>query len=601
MHPIWERLGKEIVIFDGPTGTMLSSADPETLVLSETGRGRLRALYRQYLDAGAEVITTDTFAANAMAIPDAAVRAEIVHLAVGLARECAGSAASVAASVGPLDLIGEISPAEIERIYGDQVGVLVREKPDLLLLETFAAPREARPAIDAAGSSGVPFIFSLNANRFASRAARNQAVTLANYAVDAGARAIGLNCAAPFLVTDTLEVLLREIDVPLLVYPNAGTPAVNRGQVRYNLPLDALAAEVEYWYNSGVAAFGGCCGTTPEHIALLAKRWRGRPVLPRRSDGAGVAPVPAIMPEIPANPLREAVRSRTKRIAVELRFPADSDPAPALALARELAADERVFFTVPDCPTGNPGCDPLAAAALIRQAAGAAAEVVIHQAASNANLSKLYANMFGAWELGVHGILAVSGDPPALGPFNRLSHRTTDVSDAGAMLKMLTLLGEGWLLNDQALKRAQPFVRACAYGPGHNPESAAQWLQRKIAAGAEAVFTQPIFGLDQLEELERRIAFVDGKTTALFVGIMPLGSVKTAQRLRRGLIPGVTVPDGIVTTLEAAGPDHAVAAGMEHACELARIILEHGHNLYIIPPFLKDKYRLTAGLIRSLA
>ena len=596
-----EQLGKSLMIFDGPLGSMLArpgGALPELLTLESAGVRALQELYRTYLDCGAEVLTTDTFAASRHHLEKCGAADQLVQInrrAVEITREVAAGRAAVAASVGPLDCPARISEAELRAIYDEQIEAHRGAAPDLLLLETFAAPREAAAAIAAAAASGIPFAFSLNGSRFGQRASRPLALKLARTAAAAGACLVGVNCAAPYLVSELAALLLEQLTLPVLVSPNAGVPELRRGRISYHLNTSALLAEAENWYRAGVAAIGCCCGMKPEQLRELSAGFRGRPVLPRATVTAPPAtPIPVNAPEIPENPLRERLRGELPLLALELRFPPLGDRRETLELASELSSDPGVIFTIPDCPTGNPGCDPLAAAALLLRQGEL--PVMIHQAAGNANLGKAYGQLFGAWELGARGVLAVSGDSPSLGPFGRLSSRVGDIANAVELLKLLTQLGQGTLVNEQPLKRALPFVRGCAYSPGRNPAGAAEWLRQKLEAGAEAVFTQPIFTVEQLEELLRVLAFLQETPVKLFVGVLPLTSRQQAQRLAEGMIPGVALPPEALARM--SGPDPA-AAGLELAGELVRAIRAAGQQLYLVPPFARNKFDMVRQLYRA--
>ncbi len=595
-----EKLGKSLLFFDGPLGSMVSVRHsgvlPELLVLDPEGVAELEALYRTYLDCGVDIVTADTFAANRQHLERVGhLRsvAEINRRAVDIARNAVGGRAFVAASVGPLDAPGSMAEAELEAIYAEQMDSLAEVQPDLLHLETFSAPREAAAALRAAARTGIPFSFSLNGMRFSRQPSRPAALRMANVAAEQGACMVGVNCAAPFLVGELAALLLENIPLPIVASPNAGAPELHRGRITYRLNTAALLAEAEQWHRSGIAAIGGCCGIVPEQLRALSTAFRGRPVAPRTVVSAPPSIVSA-PPEIPENDLRTLLRSGRRLMALELRFPPQGNYAETLALAGELGSDPGVLFTVPDCPTGNPGCDPLAAAALLRK--HCASPIVLHQAAGNANLGKVYGQLFGAWELGARGVLAISGDSPTLGPFGRLTSRVGDLANSLELLRLLHLLGSGYLLNEQPLKKALPFVSACAFSPGGNPEGAANWLRQKVAAGAEAVFTQPIFTVGQLKEHCKTLDWLREARVALFVGVLPLSSAAQARRLGDGMIPGLVVPE---EAMERMAAEDTPEAGLKLAAELLEAIAGAGHHAYLVPPFSRDKSEAVRILHRA--
>jgi 5,10-methylenetetrahydrofolate reductase len=191
-------------------------------------------------------------------------------------------------------------------------------------------------------------------------------------------------------------------------------------------------------------------------------------------------------------------------------------------------------------------------------------------------------------------VLAISGDSPMLGPFGRLSSRVGDLANSADLLRLLERLGRGEMLNDQQLPEAMPFVRACAFAPGNNPAASRQWLERKAEAGAEWVFTQPIFSLQQLAELRQLVP----KELKLFAGVLPLTGVKQARNLRNGLIPGVRIDDEIIEALESSVDPEATSLAM--ATSLAREILSGGDRLYLILPFSVRKFEIAGALLSEL-
>ncbi|MGE4563983.1 MAG: homocysteine S-methyltransferase family protein [Victivallaceae bacterium] len=585
-------IGSQVLLGPGPIGTMLShcTACVETLNPTPAGRETLQKLYREYLALGADFITTNTFAANRHALEQAGLGDAFREINLGAVEAAAALDVPVLASLGPADLRGAAEQGELEAIYAEEAELLAETgKISGFLLETFSAGREAAAALTAVNKTGLPFIFSLNANRFFPRHSHATALRLLENALEAGATAVGCNCGAPFQITALLQLFAENFEgAKFYVAPNAGTPELTRGVLHYNLPDAVLQIEAEKWLNFGVSVISGCCGMEPAQMQLLAERCRGREIKSYRRNVRTAPPAAVAAPEIPVNPLR----TDPPRIALELRFPAGGDYRKIFAEVETLRRQHRMLFTIPDCPTGNPGCDPMAAAALLKQRFDN--PVMLHMSCGNRNLCKVYADLFGARSLGVEAVLAISGDSPMLGPFGRLSSRVGDLANSADLLRLLERLGRGEMLNDQQLPEAMPFVRACAFAPGNNPAASRQWLERKAEAGAEWVFTQPIFSLPQLAELRQLVP----KELKLFAGVLPLTGAKQARNLRNGLIPGVRIDDETIDALETSADPEATSLAM--ATSLAREILAGGDRLYLILPFSGRKFQIAGALLSAL-
>jgi methionine synthase I (cobalamin-dependent)/5,10-methylenetetrahydrofolate reductase len=589
-------LARGIVIGDGAMGTeLLRRIDspmpcPEALVLEEAGRRRVAEVHRDYVAAGAQLLETDTFAANprmldAFGLADRTE--EINRAAVALCRAEAGPDRWVAGSVGPLDW-GSVqgnSDSACRAIFARQMDAQAEAGVDLFILETFSSIREARAALAQACSYGRPVCFCMGGQGFTRAGGRRRIHEMAAMAGEFDLAAVGLNCLIPYDISELLPLLRAGTDLPLMALPNGGSPGVERGVVVYDLPTGQLLTEVRHWLDHGVALVGGCCGTTPKHIKALADECAGRvPVPPLRSVStvkvaisAPMAPKPA-----PPNPLREALARPGFVVAVEMR--AELNPSLSATLDQAVAlAGHVTFFDVPDNPGGNLGRDSVVAAALIRNRTGIPG--MAHKAATQSNLIQLYSQMVGAWDLGVSGILAVTGDPPSVGPFDRLASRVTDLKSSVDFLEALTLLRRGELLNGQTIREAMDFVAGCAFAPGLNLAGQTRWLERKLAAGAELVFSQPIFTREDFLKASEAFRSVAAPGIRFLPGLFPLAGRRQVSFLRSGKIPGIMVPDAVAERFERYEKvEDQAQCGLDLALELAQDFLG-GDGIYLVLPF----------------
>jgi len=255
------------------------------------------------------------------------------------------------------------------------------------------------------------------------------------------------------------------------------------------------------------------------------------------------------------------------------------------------------FFDVPDNPGANPGRDCLVCAYLLQQRFGI--PVIIHKSATQTNSLQLHSYLLGASEMGIRGVLAVTGDPPHVGPFDRWASRVSDVKSSVELLRLLALLRAGELLNGQPLPEPVDFAAGCAYAPMMNLAGQTQWLRRKIEAGAEYVFTQPIY---RMEDFEQMTEATSDLKVPIFVGVLPLTSVRQLAYLRSGKIPGILVPDSIASQIERyEKPESQASAGMELAERFIDDLTGRADGIYLIMPFHKDGFSLTERLVKRIA
>ena len=629
-------------MLDGALGTQLQAlsgkniAVPEVLNLDAEGRRLVAQVHSDYIAAGAQIIETNTFAANFPRLERIGLGNELEKInkaAVALARQTAAGRALVAGSVGPLDLgisVGESERPLYARCFQEQMDILKSSGVDLLILETFSSPSEARLALEAARMTGLPVFFAIGGQSISRPYARKAVLEMIALAGDFKVDAFGVNCLSPYDLGQVLDIVAANTSIPLLAYPNAGTPSIERGVVKYDLPLDTLMQEARKWFRKGVAVFGGCCGTNPEHIRALAAEFKnkkpcirpskevsaGRAGLPvRPSSTGGTMPMawqarlfttpgawsrPTAVKDIAAshvNLVREKINSgRRPLVAIEIK-PALSKPLQATVdSVQELASGGVDFFSVPDNPAANPARDCMACAALLQQKYRVPA--IIHKTATQSNALHISSYLIGAHDLGIRGVLAVTGDPPGAGAFDRIATRVNDVRNSIELLRLISLLREGVLVNGQSLPFPVDFSAGCAFAHGDKLQSQVAWLEKKADAGAEFVFTQPVFCREDFERVAEALGRFSLKK---FIGILPVVSARQAEFIRSGKIPGMTLPAGFLETISAyKDVADQTKAGMELTLALAGEIAKNAEGIYIIMPFHKNSAALTVELFKSL-
>lgn len=608
-------LDKNISIGDGAIGTQLQKlsgkaiALPESLNLNDSGLDLIRRVHEEYIRAGAQIIETNTFAANFPRLDRFGLGNECERInaeAVEIARKASGEKVLVAGSVGPLDLglaAGEDEKHVPEGYFCSQINALKNGGVDLLMLETFSSPFEARLALSAAERTGLPVFFLIGGQTIARPYARKAVLEMIALANEFKATAFGINCVNPYDLSLVLNIVVENTKLPLLAYPNAGTPVVERGMVKYDLPESILVEEAKKWFAKGVVVFGGCCGTGPEHIRALSKEFRDSRPVTRPTDELIAETITIIRREekpeesvSEINPIRAKLNSgKRPLIAVEVKPALSRSLNATVESVKELAECGVDFFDVPDNPAANPARDCMACAFLLQQQYKI--PVIIHKTATQTNALHVSSYLLGAYDTGIRGVLAVSGDPPSAGAFDRIATRVNDLRNSIELLRLIGMLRFSSLINGQSLPYPVDFAAGCAFAHGNNLQNQLSWLAKKAEAGAEFVFTQPVFSG---EDYRRVSEALEKFALKKFIGVFPLLSERQARAIQSGKIPGITVPQTLVEEIARyPKPDDQLKAGMEQAIALISEISSKAGGIYLIMPFHKNAVILTAELVRA--
>ncbi len=479
------------------------------------------------------------------------------------------------------------------RFYREQCAHLAGA--DALLLETFEDLREARAALEAAAGTGLPIVFQVG-NTGGGPRKWERIDALLSEAHRAGAAAVGTNCRHPDDIVPVASYIAAHTNLPVTASPNAGHPRIERGLVTYEFTPDELADVGARLAAVGVAVVGGCCGTTPEHVRRLAQALGGRPVVPRQRIEA---PAPSVsrVPEaegVRPNPVRDLIRSSRFVISVEIRADRMRPVEAIVKGASEIAEAGADMFDVPDNPGATVGRDAMVTAARLQETL--ALPAIAHTSVTQANLMKLHSLLIGSWDLGLRGLLAITGDAPSMGHLGNLAHRVGDLRSSVELLRLIGRLREGTIINGEEVADPPDFCAGCAVGQGTPAQ--VRWLEKKVDAGAEFIFSQPVFTLDDYQRLRDAVAELPIR---FFPGLMPLVSRRNAEFLAGGRIPGIIVPDEIVAAFaQYSSAEDQRRFGLEQAAQLAVDIARDARGLYLIMPFGKRCYAETAGIVRAV-
>lgn len=633
------RLRRRPLLLDGAMGTLLYSRGiPQRQCLDELVLTRpelVSTIHREYIEAGADVIETNTFGANRFRLAEFGLEklaGRLNRKAAQLAREAretSGREVLIGGSIGPLGPTGRMPsrphPGIARAAFREQIEGLLEGGADILILETFdrletilLAIEEARRACD------LPVIAQMT---FGEDMALNDGSTPESAAIaliEAGVDAVGVNCGAGPLVC--LEALVRtgppSATVARSIAPNAGLPQRIEGQFIYSAGPAYFGDMVPQMLAAGARIIGGCCGTTPQHTAamraaidaLAADVHGARAVVaPPPGDGdpgaadvqdAAAAAAPRtprieITSEVDATPpsgLARKLADGSFVIAVEIDPPRSIRIERTIEAARLLQEAGVDFVNVSDSATGRVRMGAMAVAFGIRNQLDL--ECLVHLTTRDRNLMALEAELLGAHALGLRNILALTGDPPRVA--DRPAATAVWDVDAIGLIEIINRLNKGE--DGAGLSIGQPagFTIACALD-STAADSDIEWarLERKLAAGAHVIMTQPLFSEQQVESMldrARRVFGQGGFPVPVLLGVLPLHSARHAEFLQNE-VPGITIPDEQRAAMQAAG-ERGAEVGLEMSLNLLAQSESHVTGTYIMPSF--GRYELAAELVRRL-
>jgi methionine synthase / methylenetetrahydrofolate reductase(NADPH) len=617
------RLAERPLLADGGMGTLLYSRGiPQQACLEELVVRRpdlVGAAHREYLVAGAELIETLTFGANRLRLASAGLEISVGLLnrrAATLAREArdvAGREALVGGSIGPLESAGRGTGRHPETAsrdaFREQLDGLLEGGIDVVVLETFVDLDELLIAIEVArNASDLPIIASLTFGEDLTLPNGTRPEVAARVVAAAGADVVGVNCGAgPQGCIDALEQMAAVLAgrTASSVMPNAGLPQRLADRFVYAAAPEYLAAMTARMLGAGARIVGGCCGTTPAHIAAMRATLEIAQPAPaaevRRAIATSVREVtdaarPAATSELPPTHLAAALARGQFAISVEIDPPRSIRIERTIEAARLLRDAGVDLVNVSDSAMARVRMSALAVAFGIQHDLDV--ECLVHTTTRDRNLMALESELLGAHALGVRNILALTGDPPRIGDYPTGSG-VWDVDSIG-LIEILARLNRGEDGAGSAIGQAAGFTIACALDPTA-ADSATEWdrLERKLAAGAHLVMTQPVYSREQVEvmlaEARRRFG-PRGFPVPVLLGVLPLVSARHADFLHNE-VPGITIPDEARAAMHAAG-ERGSDLGIEMANGLLSDVEDEVDGTYIMPSF--GRYEQCAELVRRI-
>ena len=591
-----ERLSRGLLLCDGATGTQLYAHGLTAALLEPANVEQpdiVKGVHLAYLRAGAELIETNTFGANAakLGMHGMASRVEELNRAgVALAKEAArlhGQNVWVAGSMGPLPPdstgAGLFSPASARNVFAEQASALSDAGADLILLETFTSLAQLRLAIDAVRSvSELPVIAQMTFTGDGLTSSGDAPEDVVAALNDAGLLAFGANCSiGPDLLLSVVERMAGSADVPLIVQPNAGLPAYVGGRLEYAASPEYFAETAREIARAGAAAVGGCCGTTPEHIAAVRDAVRGvlQSSARRTATPAAAPPQRVEAPATRPTGLAERIERGEFVVTVELSPPRGFDVSGTLDKLRGVVGSVSAV-NVADSPRAQGRMSALATGSLVQSRLGV--EAVMHMAIRHRNLLALHSDLLGAHAMGLRNVFTVMGDIPLTGDYPY----ATAVSDvtASGLIRLMAGFNEGVDANGREI--GQPtsfFIGAALNFNAPDLDTELRVLERKVKAGAHFLLTQPVYAA---EHVERVWSLLGGFPLPVIMGVLPLRNARHARFLQNE-VPGIVVPEDVMQRIDLA--EYRGDAGGKEGIALSRELLTalSGRiaGAYFMPPF----------------
>jgi len=598
------------MVGDGAMGTLLYhrgvALDRNFEHLNLVRPELVSGVHADYRAAGAQVLETNSFAANHTRLAAIGLESKVrtINLAAArLARQAASGDCFVAGAVGPLvqprGQEAELTAEEKRQAFAEQMEALAEGGVDFFLLETFSCLSDLQTALGIGLRLGLPVIAQM---AFLEGGLTRDGVAVEEAGrtlIAAGAAAVGANCGTgPREVLSAMRRLRAVTDAPLSAFANSGFPEYREGRYLYLGTPEYFAAQGLEMVRAGAALVGGCCGTTPEHIRALAERLSGEKPLALRISRAAppepATPAPAARPAKAAAGFLDGWGKRPV-VTVELAPPKGLDCSRILEQAKRLRDAGVDAISLSENPLARIRMGNIALGHRIQQQTGA--EVIVHVTCRDRNLIGLHSEMMGAHCLGIRNILAVTGDPVSVGGEAGASS-VFDLNSLG-LLQLLSGLNQGKSMMGADLGAASGFTLGAAFNPNlARMDGQLTRLEKKIAAGARFVQTQPVYDLAKMTEMLERTAPLK---IPVLVGLLPLVSERNAEFLHNE-VPGISLPDAVRARMRGKSGEAGLQEGLAITFELIEAARDLAGGFYLMPPFGKVELAIELlGRIRGKA
>lgn len=597
-----DELQKRILIGDGAMGTLLYSNGIDNCYeeLNITHPDRIETIHSAYLEAGADILQSNTYGANYYKLKRYGLEEEVSTInrkGIAIARKAANGKAFVFGTIGASRSFrkSDLDLDEIKRCFREQLYSQLIENPDGLILETYYDLEELEMVLKIArNETDLPIIanVSLHETSYLQEGIHLNEALLRLEAL--GADAVGVNChLGPHHMIRSLEEVPLPKKVFLSVYPNASSlPEYVDGRFVYEAVPDYFGYSAVNLRNQGARIIGGCCGTTPNHIAAVKKALGNiAPIKEKKIIKRKVEVIEAAVKETKKGLYEKAKLERT--ILVELDPPKKLGIKEFMKGAKALHKAGVDSITLADNSLASPRISNVALGTILKKEIGS--EPLMHITCRDRNMIGLQSHLMGLQTLGLNEVLVVTGDPSKIGDFPG----ATSVYDLSSfdLISLVKQFNEGLSYSGKSLGKRTNFKIAAAFNPNiRHLHKAVERMEKKIACGAQSFLTQPVFSTSQIEDVYEATKHLD---TPIFMGIMPLTSTRNAEFIHNE-VPGIKLPDTVRKAMASAGNDpiKARAEGIAIAKELVDAAAERFKGIYLITPFLR--FELTEELSKYI-
>ena len=603
MKNIIDDIKQRILVFDGAMGTSIYSKgifvntcyDELNLANPELIKG----IHKGYVDAGVDVILTNTFGANSIKLKKYGLSDKTVDInraGVEIAKKVANDNIYVLGSVGSRLSLGSImtneNKKEIEDSYNEQISALVDSGVDGIIFETFFDISELLLGTKIAKGYGVPVIASMTTKKELETPEGLDILTALKTLDDNNnIDILGLNCSiGPHAMLSAVKKVINHISKPLVVQPNAGSPKIMDGRTIYMNTPEYFTTYSKYYAELGVKGVGGCCGIDETHIKEMAKAVKSvqtvkkviEPIICKEGSCADIK----ITPTEEKSKFAKKLFSGERAVTVEITPPRSTDLTEVLNKVVECKKAGIDAINIPDGPRASSRISPLVTALMIEKKTGM--ETILHYCCRDRNLIGMQSDLLGGYAGGLKNYLIVTGDPPKLGNYPDAT-AVFDVDSVG-LTTVVNNLNHGF---DIAGNFINP-PTSIFIGVGANPcaldvEKELNHLNNKITAGAEFIITQPVFDSDSLLRFIEKLYKNNTTHLPIVAGIWPLVSYKNAMFLKTE-VPGVVVPDSVIERMSRAKTkEDGLKTGIEIAREMRDKISSSVQGYQISAPFGKTE------------
>lgn len=607
------------MLIDGAMGTALhqfgASLDQSFDALNRNDPALVARIHQGYIDAGADIIETNSFGANRFKLGEHGLQSEVSLLnraAVNIARRVIDSSFKpvlLAGAVGPLGVrlapLGRIVASDAQAAFIEQIEALVNAEPsgvDLLVIETISDLKEMETAVSAARavSKQIPIVanmaFSRDDRTLLGQTPDVVAARLAQLDVDV----IGANCSVGPAQVLRLITVMREVapDLMLAAVPNAGWPEQTEGgRVLYPAVPRYFGEYARAFTDAGARLVGGCCGTSAEHIAAMRRALD--------TPGDSTIPVPLVQVQERAESPRTVADKPTRLneslttgrfvVTVEMSPPKGIGTGRLLAGAKTLKEAGTQFLNIADSPLARMRMSAWAAAYLVQENVGL--ETILHFPTRGRNLLRIQGDLLAAYAMGIRNLFVTMGDPTRIGDFPEAMD-SFDIVPTGVIQLIKQQFNRGMDKSGQSIDQATNFVVGCALDlASQDPNRERELLHKKIRNGASFAMTQPIFEANAISSFFEAYRADYGKLTLpVIAGIKPLYNNRNAEFLHNE-VPGIYIPEALRRRLRAAR--NPQQEGVRIAQEILHEIQPLVQGVYLMPAF--GRYDLIAEVLDGLA